>query len=105
MVWWMLFGFSELRIMSINNPMGVKPLLPDNDLKRALFNNKSNIQEKIHLTLMHIFNRTGEFIIDDLMVHFWAVASDSNLSQMLELQQLYRQLNGVLDFNLWEMKT
>jgi len=54
--------------------------------------------------LERIFRRTGEFIIDDLVVYFWAVASESNIAGMLALQQLYRQLNEVLEFNLWEIK-
>jgi len=105
MVWWMLFGFSELRAMSINNPNAIAPLLPETDLKRALFNSGRNDQDKCNMALDRIFRRTGEFIIDDLVVYFWAVASKSNMERMMELQQLYRQLNEVLEFNLWEIKT
>lgn len=103
LVWWMLFGFSELRMLALHKPDVIQPVLPDGDLRNILLNGDAE-QDQRRLALAHIFHRTGEFIIDDLSIYFWAVGSDKNIAQIQEMQKLYRQLNEVLDFNLWESK-
>ena len=103
MVWWMLFGFSELRMMALHKPDIIQLVMPDSDLKNILLTSDTE-QDQRRLVLAHIFHRTGESIIDDLSIYFWAVASDKNLAQVQEIQKTYRQLNEVLDFNLWESK-
>ncbi len=102
MVWWMLFGFSELRTMALNKPEIIDPVMPEGELRNILLNDEAELKDKRRLALAHIFQKTGEFIIDDLSFYFWAVASEKNLAQIQEMQRLYRQLNEVLDFNLWE---
>jgi len=103
MVWWMLFGFSELRMMALHQTDIIQPVMPEGDLKNILLSSHSE-QDQRRLVLAHIFHRTGEFIIDDLSIYFWAVASDKNIAQIQAMQKLYRQLNEVLGFNLWESK-